>query len=100
MKNPDLYAQLELITPGEYASVPPTLPVDSKTHLAQAKRRLSQVGRSLLQYLCGSTEPRITRKFDAEGIPYFAVYDPVSNEHCTFSSEPELRTWLEQRYYS
>lgn len=98
MKNFDLYARLELIS----------LDCDStgdakfqnKTPVwARLRAWLKPLGRSLLAYLCGSSEPQITTRQDASGNPCFSAYDPVSQQHYTFATEQELRIWLDQRYY-
>lgn len=44
-------------------------------------------------------EPRISKRFDRWGNIYFAVYDPANKTHQVFTSEQEVRIWLEQRYY-
>lgn len=65
----------------------------------QLKRTLAQWGGSLLNFYSGSNEPRISRRFDRQGYPYFHIYDPIDRAHYAFSSEEAVRTWLEQRYY-
>ena len=46
-----------------------------------------------------SREPKITCKKNRQDNCYFQVYDPVSHRSGSFSSEAEVRAWLEERYY-
>lgn len=62
-------------------------------------QRLSQLWESLINALAGQSEPKIVRKRDRFGNWYFRVYDPVSQQSATLSSERELRAWIDQRYY-
>ena len=98
MKNSDLYARLELIT-SELEH--PTSIHDSRVAQvwAQSKTYLGKVGQSLLQYFCGSQEPQITTKRDRRGNTFFVACDPITQAHYTFTSEREVRVWIEQRYY-
>jgi hypothetical protein len=66
--------------------------------LRMAHRKLP-LWQRLLTLLSGKTEPKIWRKRDRAGNWYFRVFDPVTNLSSTFSSEQEVRVWLEQRYY-
>lgn len=97
MKPNSLYAQLELIQE----------PLDSAIQTdysiarvwAGAKRQLSLVGGTLLTYFCGTTDLSVSVKRDLRGNTLFVAYDPVSQQRHTFSSEQELRVWVDQRYY-
>ena len=94
----DLYAQLEFMPADLEASK--TADVSKLARIwRQAVTGLGQIGHSLLNYFCGSMEPRILTKRDRQGDVYFVAYDPVSNQRCTFNSEGALRSWLDQRYY-
>jgi hypothetical protein len=53
----------------------------------------------LVALLSGSSEPQVTTLVDRGGQQQWHVYDPVLNHHHTFTSEQEVRVWLEQRYY-
>jgi hypothetical protein len=44
-------------------------------------------------------EPQIKQKSDRFGNIYWRVYDPISDSHCSFNSEQEVRLWLDTRYY-
>ncbi|MEO1297730.1 MAG: hypothetical protein AAFW75_18510, partial [Cyanobacteria bacterium J06636_16] len=63
------------------------------------KAYLQGTGRSLVAFLCGSHELHIATKRDREGNDYFVAYDPVTQTRLTFTSERELRVWLDKRYY-
>jgi ABC-type transport system substrate-binding protein len=98
MKNQDLYARLELLP----TDLNPPTSADSsrvKPFWVNAQSHLTQVGRALLNYFSGSIDPRIAKKWNANGRELFRVYDPVERTHQLFDSEQELRVWLEQRYY-
>jgi hypothetical protein len=105
MKPNSLYAQLELITE----------PIDSQRSMsrdrapstdyslgrawARAKVHLRPLGSALLNYFCGSRDLRVTVRRDRQGNTQFVAYDPVSQQRHSFSSEHELRVWVDQRYY-
>ena len=44
-------------------------------------------------------EPKVNFRRDSRGNSYFRVYDPISGRYCNFTSEKEVRIWLEERYY-
>ena len=46
-----------------------------------------------------SNEPRVWQKRDRFGQTYWQVYDPIRDRFARFSSEQEVRQWLEQRHY-
>jgi hypothetical protein len=52
-----------------------------------------------LNTLSAPAEPKIRRKHDRHGNTYFRVYDPSTATTHTFTSEQEVRAWLDQRYY-
>lgn len=97
MKPNSLYAQLELIPE------PAEQPIQTDYSLGRAwgavKTRFGPLGIALLAYFCGSTEPHIRLKRDHDGNTLFVAYDPVSQQRRNFSSEQDLRVWVEQRYY-
>ncbi|MGB3202983.1 MAG: hypothetical protein WBA99_18905 [Nodosilinea sp.] len=97
MKPNSLYAQLELIPePLEHSA-------QSDYALgrvwARAKACLRPAVIRLVAYLCGSDSVRVAVKRDRQGQTVFVVYDSVSQQRHTFSSEQELRVWVDQRYY-
>lgn len=46
----------------------------------------------------GSSDPVIEQRCDRQGYPYYQAYDPITREHRLFSTEAEVRSWLDQRY--
>jgi len=52
----------------------------------------------LLRRLTHDDEPRIHYHQNGFGQGYWQVYDPVNQSRYRFSSEQEVRIWLEQRY--
>ena len=57
---------------------------------------LKNMGRYLI---ANRTEPHVKQKCDRKGNYYWQVYEPISGSYLSFSSEREVRTWLENRYY-
>ena len=51
------------------------------------------------RYFSQRQEPKIWQKRDRYGNLYWVVYDPTTGHSSCFSSEQEVRVWLEQRYY-
>jgi hypothetical protein len=64
----------------------------------QRSRTLGNWFEALLNRLGGEPEPRVWQTGDRAGHITWRVYDPVSNLSATFSSEAEVRVWLEERY--
>ena len=58
-----------------------------------------QAARRLLKRLISTEELTIRRGWDASGHEIFYVRDLTTNQHQVFSSENDLRIWLEQRHY-
>ncbi|MDJ0632857.1 MAG: hypothetical protein QNJ34_06675 [Xenococcaceae cyanobacterium MO_188.B29] len=57
--------------------------------------------KELLANLLGkANEPKIISRKNNCGNAYFKVYDPQTRWKGTFSSEGEVRIWLEERYHS
>jgi hypothetical protein len=99
MKPNPSYIQLEFIAKAVQAASPTPRPQTVAQAWGQAQPHLRRLGRFLLAYFSGSTEPRIAVRCDRQGHRQFVVYDPVDQQRHCFDSEPELRTWLDQRYY-
>lgn len=98
MKNYSLYAQLELIeTPFETGASGDASLVSRAWK--KSKSGLAAIARSLLQSSYGLAEPSIRMRRDRQGKPYFTAYDPFSQTHHRFTSEQDVRIWLEERYY-
>jgi hypothetical protein len=55
---------------------------------------------SLVKAIAGSNEPQIRQSVDRNGSLIWHVYDPQTHHSACFSSEKEVRIWLDQRYYS
>ena len=47
-----------------------------------------------------TNEPQIIARKNNRGDTYFKVYDPQTKWTGTFSSEQEVRIWLDRRYHS
>ncbi|MGF1567091.1 MAG: hypothetical protein ACFCVD_03285 [Nodosilinea sp.] len=58
---------------------------------------LQQRSQRLISSMTDSTNPQIRQLRD--GDLRWRAYDPISGQRASFSSENELRQWLEQRYY-
>ncbi|MBE9100200.1 hypothetical protein [Vacuolonema iberomarrocanum] len=70
---------------------------NSGWHLIKAG--LAKVGSGLLRWLVSPQEPVISQHRNREGQPTWKVYDPYSRQTYWFSSEKEVRQWLDS-YYS
>ncbi|HSM81711.1 MAG TPA: hypothetical protein VLS96_08495 [Nodosilinea sp.] len=97
MKPNSLYAELELIVEPTVQS--PRSEYSLGHAWAVAKTRLAPMATALLAYLCGSTDLRVTVRCDRGGNSLYVVYDPVTQQRHTFSSEADLRAWADRRYY-
>ena len=56
---------------------------------------LRKIGRSLV---VPNNEPKIKQKRDRHGNFYWHIYDFTTNQSYDFSSEQDVRSWIEQRY--
>ncbi|MBE9046636.1 hypothetical protein IQ255_19865 [Pleurocapsales cyanobacterium LEGE 10410] len=45
------------------------------------------------------SEPKIWQKHDPKGNIYWLVFDPFTSSYSYFSSEQEVRIWIEKRYH-
>ena len=62
--------------------------------------RLQRIWQAFVQAMITPNEPRITTKVDRQGnILYYKVFDPMSGRSVSFTSEIEVKMWLERRYY-
>lgn len=91
MKTPSFHPFLEL-TP------PPWMQLAALGSSVQGQ--IDRWGARLCDALTLSTEPRITSKQDPSGNRYFVMYDPYDRSTRTFTTEDEVRVWLEKRYSS
>ncbi|MBD2460321.1 hypothetical protein H6G89_04620 [Oscillatoria sp. FACHB-1407] len=85
-----LYKELELI-PDSWEE-----PKWKRLHLSSW---LSRAWSVIVDVVSGHSEPRIWSSTDKTGMIWWHTYDPISNESGCFSSESEVRAWLERRYY-
>lgn len=54
---------------------------------------------SLFVQVAGETEPKIWQTSRGNGVTIWNIYDPTTQESASFTTETEVRSWLEQRYY-
>jgi hypothetical protein len=59
---------------------------------------LSQAWRSLMMALEQPAEPEIWQSCDRQGNTLWNAYDPMTDKQFQWSSDQELRIWLEERY--
>ncbi|MEB3355587.1 MAG: hypothetical protein VKK04_02485 [Synechococcales bacterium] len=88
-----LYEELELISRRSSQKTPLVRRVNSAL-----RNGLRSGWREFLNFLTPSPDPRISTFTNAHGETIWRVYDPVSQQAASLSSESELRVWLEQRY--
>lgn len=70
-------------------------PTQGDSPLAQT---LKQLGDRTMRFFTGQAEPRIWQR-TRQGQPTWFAHDPISNRTRQFTSEQEVRLWLEKRYY-
>ena len=56
------------------------------------------LGRFIRSSLIYSSDPKVVWKRDRQGLVYLQAYDPRTNSYHYFSSEQDVRIWIEQRY--
>lgn len=61
--------------------------------------KLGQTLKLLFELMLKVDEPRIIRSRDKFGSPFWTIYDPITRRRIYFSSELEVRAWLDRRYY-
>ncbi|ETX00111.1 hypothetical protein [Candidatus Entotheonella palauensis] len=49
-------------------------------------------------WLAGPVEPQIYKRLDRRGNAYYRLYDPKTDQSRFFSSEEDVRIWLDQRF--
>ncbi len=59
---------------------------------------LKQLGNRAMRFFTGQTEPRVWQRTRQGQLTWFA-HDPITNRTRQFSSEQDVRLWLEKRYY-
>lgn len=52
----------------------------------------------LMHVLLRSDEPKIEYHTDRSGGSWWRVYDPITRQSTHYSSENEIRIWLDKRY--
>jgi hypothetical protein len=68
--------------------------------LATLKRAFVAMQHYLEDLASRSPDVQIWQKPDRSGQSGWHGYDPISGDYVCFSSEDEIRSWLEQRYYT
>ena len=63
------------------------------------RTQVHQTGQALVNWLTRNrNQPRISQTQLVSGEPIWTVYDPYTNHRASFTSDIEVRQWLEQRY--
>lgn len=60
---------------------------------------VSRVFQTLVAKLSGGNDPQIKLKYSPSGHEYWHVYDPITGKAETFTTEADVRIWVEQRYH-
>lgn len=89
-----------------YNSISPTAgfltkpkPTSIDNWLDAAADFVGKVGTGILAFLLDNSEIKIVEKTDKNGVLTWEVWDRVMGDRSTFSSEAEVRAWLDERYY-
>jgi hypothetical protein len=53
----------------------------------------------VVQLMTSSNDVKVWKTRDRHGNEYWNAYDPITDAARQFSSEAEVRVWLEDRYY-
>ncbi|MDX2228791.1 MAG: hypothetical protein NW220_04090 [Leptolyngbyaceae cyanobacterium bins.349] len=61
---------------------------------------LSQFWSFLLNLPNYSPDVRVWQRRDRSGHPVWHGYDPINGDYVSFGTEDEIRSWIEQRYYT
>jgi hypothetical protein len=73
-------------------------PPNSSAHGLQLGRAIKAIGDKIATFLTTGNELHVWTN-QQHGHVIWHVYDPMTEHKEQFSSEEELRLWLEQRYY-
>lgn len=60
---------------------------------------LNHIGHALADLLFTRSELKIWQSQNSKGETWWYIYDPMMEQHNCFSSEDELRRWIESQYY-
>lgn len=67
-------------------------------HPSRLMQLLAKSLTAVMHWLTAGNELRISRR-TVGNIEVWKVYDPMNNSVHSFTTENDLRSWLEQRYY-
>lgn len=70
-----------------------------RIYLSKLQQILKKSSRNLSNWLSGNSEPRIWQSKDRKGNISWHIYDPVTAQSSQFSSEAEVRAWIDGQYY-
>jgi len=68
--------------------------------LSSVASRLQKVWQSWVQAIVNSSELRVWQTVDRQGHCNWHAYDPMTGRRASFGSALEMRSWIEQLYYS
>jgi hypothetical protein len=68
--------------------------------VAPRSRQFKKILSHLSQLFLPTNEPQVRQRVDRSGELIWTIYDPMTKAIMQFASETEVRTWLDQRYYS
>jgi hypothetical protein len=60
---------------------------------------VSRIFQALIAKLSSSNDPQIRLRYSPSGHEYWSVYDPTTGKAATFTTEADVRVWVEQRYH-
>lgn len=81
-----------------YDIVPP-LSANAQSPQALLIHWLSQVGNYFAHQLIQGQEPHIRQQRDRFGETVYHVYDPVTKQSAKYSTEEEVKIWLDERFH-
>ena len=95
------YSMTPSLDVGGLKSLKPARPAPDFSALRKRVGQLFHVSGLLervTNWLVGPVEPQIYKRLDRRGKPYYRLYDPKTDQRRVFSSEEDVRIWLDQRF--
>lgn len=79
-----------------YQNLEPSAPSNRSLSLWS---KINDTWQIALAYFATSSEPHVWQSQDASGLPQWKAFDPITQRTAEYSTESEMRAWLEERHY-
>jgi hypothetical protein len=74
------------------------VPVPVSSQPVKPASRFGKFLQTLFTTMAGDAEPKIWQTTSRNGVMIWNVYDPTTKESTRFTTEADVRSWLEQRH--